>query len=180
PEEIKRAVSERYGARARKAASAAETFPLEVVGQAADACCDDSCCTPSAPTDAEVSFIKGLYAQTEVEGLPAAALEAAAGCGNPTAIAELRPGETVLDLGSGGGIDCFLAAKQVGPAGKVIGVDMTPDMVNLARENARNVGATNVAFKLGEIEDLPLADRPWDGVTSTASSTSRRTRRGSS
>jgi SAM-dependent methyltransferase len=131
-----------------------------------DACCDDACCGPSAPSESEVSFVEGLYAQTEVEGLPAGALEAAAGCGNPTAIAELRAGETVLDLGSGGGIDCFLAAKQVGASGRVIGVDMTPDMVNLARENAARVGATNVQFKLGEIEDLPLPDDSVDVIIS--------------
>jgi SAM-dependent methyltransferase len=194
-EQIKRAVSERYGARARRAAAAGEdTIALEVVSGSADACCDDSCCAPasqeaalvsaaaeatsddaccddaccgpSAPSESEVSFVKGLYAQAEVEGLPAGALEAAAGCGNPTAIAELRAGETVLDLGSGGGIDCFLAAKQVGASGRVIGVDMTPDMVNLARENAARVGATNVQFKLGEIEDLPLPDDSVDVIIS--------------
>ena len=196
-EQIKRAVSERYAARARKAAAAGETVALEVAGSSSesccddsccppaapaggsgvtatiefvesvdDACCDDACCGPTAPTADEVSFVKGLYAQSEVEGLPAGALEAAAGCGNPTAIAELSPGETVLDLGSGGGIDCLLAGKQVGPEGKVIGVDMTPDMVNLARENARKVGATNVQFKLGEIEDLPLPDRSVDVIIS--------------
>jgi arsenite methyltransferase len=167
PEEIKRVVSARYGARARKAvASAEETIPLESVGKAGEACCDDSCCAPAAPSEAAVSFIEGLYAESEVEGLPPEALEAAAGCGNPTAIAELRPGETVLDLGSGGGIDCFLAAKQVGATGKVIGVDMTPDMVNLARENARKIGASNVQFKLGEIEDLPLPDETVDVIIS--------------
>ncbi len=165
-EQIKRAVSERYGARARRAASAADTIPLEIVGTNSEACCDDNCCTPAAPSDQDVSFIKGLYAQTDVEGLPQGALEAAAGCGNPTAIAELRAGETVLDLGSGGGIDCLLAAKQVGPSGAVIGVDMTPDMLNLARENAAKVGATNVRFKLGEIEDLPVADASVDVIIS--------------
>lgn len=167
-EEIKRAVSQRYGARARKAAAAEDSIPLISIEHtdADGACCDDACCAPAAPSEAEVSFVRGLYAQVEVEGLPAGALEAAAGCGNPTAIAELRTGETVLDLGSGGGIDCFLAAKQVGPAGKVIGVDMTPDMVNLARTNAARVGATNVQFKLGEIEDLPLSDATVDVIIS--------------
>jgi SAM-dependent methyltransferase len=165
-EQIKRTVTERYGARARKAALAADTIPLEVLSASDDACCDDSCCGPATTSDQELSFIKGIYAQTEVEGLPAGALEAAAGCGNPTAIAELKSGETVLDLGSGGGIDCFLAAKQVGPSGKVIGVDMTADMLNLARENARKVGAANVSFKLGEIEDLPLPDASVDVIIS--------------
>jgi ubiquinone/menaquinone biosynthesis C-methylase UbiE len=78
------------------------------------------------------------------------------GCGNPTAIAALQPGEVVLDLGSGGGIDCFLAARQVGPEGKVIGLDMTPDMIKLARRNAKKIGATNVDFRYGEMEEIPL------------------------
>jgi SAM-dependent methyltransferase len=88
------------------------------------------------------------------------------GCGNPTAIASLRSGETVLDLGAGGGFDCFLAARAVGPAGKVIGVDMTPEMVSRARANARKVSATNVEFRLGEIEHLPVADRSVDAILS--------------
>jgi SAM-dependent methyltransferase len=88
------------------------------------------------------------------------------GCGNPNAIASLRAGETVLDLGAGGGFDCFLAARAVGPTGKVIGVDMTPDMVTLARANARKVNATNVEFRLGEIEHLPVADASVDVILS--------------
>ena len=88
------------------------------------------------------------------------------GCGNPTTIASLRPGETVLDLGAGGGFDCFLAARQVGPTGRVIGVDMTADMVTRARDNARKVNATNVEFRLGEIEHLPVADATVDVILS--------------
>ena len=88
------------------------------------------------------------------------------GCGNPTALAPLRPGETVLDLGAGGGFDCFLAARAVGPTGRVIGVDMTPDMVTLARANARKVEAANVEFRLGEIEHLPVADASVDVIMS--------------
>jgi ubiquinone/menaquinone biosynthesis C-methylase UbiE len=88
------------------------------------------------------------------------------GCGNPQAIAALAPGETVLDLGAGGGFDCFLAARQVGPSGRVIGVDMTPDMVTKARSNAAKLGATNVDFRLGEIERLPVADRTVDVILS--------------
>lgn len=88
------------------------------------------------------------------------------GCGNPTAIAALRTGETVLDLGSGGGFDCFLAARQVGATGRVIGVDMTPDMIGRARANARKVAATNVEFRLGEIEHLPVADATVDVILS--------------
>jgi SAM-dependent methyltransferase len=88
------------------------------------------------------------------------------GCGNPHAIAALRPGETVLDLGSGGGIDCFLAAQQVGPTGAVIGVDMTPEMIDRARANAREAGTQNVEFRLGEIEHLPVADGTVDVILS--------------
>ena len=88
------------------------------------------------------------------------------GCGNPTAMASLKPGETVLDLGSGGGIDCFLAASAVGATGKVIGVDMTPDMVSKARENAEKAGVKNVEFRLGEIEHLPVEDSSVDAIIS--------------
>jgi ubiquinone/menaquinone biosynthesis C-methylase UbiE len=88
------------------------------------------------------------------------------GCGNPIAIAELEPGEVVLDLGSGGGIDCFLAAKQVGREGWVIGLDMTPDMIKLARRNAKKVGVANVDFRYGEMEDIPLADESVDVIIS--------------
>jgi len=97
-----------------------------------------------------------MYAQSGIDDLPATVTDVAFGCGNPTAIAALQPGETVLDLGSGGGIDCFLAAKMVGRKGRVYGVDMTPEMIALARQNAAKVGATNVEFRLGEIEHLPL------------------------
>jgi SAM-dependent methyltransferase len=88
------------------------------------------------------------------------------GCGDPVTLAGLQPGETVLDLGSGGGIDCFLAAKQVGPEGQVIGVDMTPDMLEKARANARHMGVENVEFRLGEIEHLPVADESVDVIIS--------------
>jgi ubiquinone/menaquinone biosynthesis C-methylase UbiE len=88
------------------------------------------------------------------------------GCGNPSAIASLQPGEVVLDLGSGGGIDCFLAAKTVGPTGRVIGLDMTPDMIKLARRNAKKVGATNVDFRYGEMEEMPIEDASVDVILS--------------
>jgi SAM-dependent methyltransferase len=88
------------------------------------------------------------------------------GCGNPTAIAELQPGEVVLDLGSGGGIDCFLAAKQVGPEGRVIGLDMTTDMIRLARRNAKKMEVTNVDFRYGEMEEIPLPDASVDVIIS--------------
>jgi SAM-dependent methyltransferase len=98
--------------------------------------------------------------------LPESVTGISLGCGNPTAIAALQPGETVLDLGSGGGIDCFLAARQVGPEGRVIGLDMTTDMIKLARRNAKKIGATNVDFRYGEMEEMPLPDESIDIVIS--------------
>src|SRR6185503_4652441 len=105
------------------------------------------------------------YSADDVRAVPDGA-DMGLGCGNPNAIASLRAGETVLDLGAGGGFDCFLAARAVGPTGKVIGVDMTPDMVTLARANARKLDATNVEFRLGEIEHLPVADGTVDVILS--------------
>ena len=107
-----------------------------------------------------------LYSASELKAVPMEAVAASAGCGNPVALAELQPGERVLDLGSGGGIDCFLAAHKVGPEGRAFGVDMTVDMVSLARSNAAKVGVSNVEFFLGEIERLPLADDLLDVVIS--------------
>jgi SAM-dependent methyltransferase len=107
-----------------------------------------------------------LYSEEELVGLPESVTGAVAGCGNPTAIAELQVGEVVLDLGSGGGIDVFLAAQKVGPKGRVIGLDMTPDMIRLARRNAKQVGATNVEFRYGEMEKIPLPDASVDVVIS--------------
>ena len=128
-------------------------------------CCGpktSSCCaTPSAE---DLSAGVG-YSQAELESIPKEA-NMGLGCGNPVARASLRPGETVLDLGAGGGIDCFLAARRVGPEGKVIGVDMTAEMIHLARENARKSGLENVEFRLGEIENLPLADGSVDAAIS--------------
>lgn len=106
------------------------------------------------------------YEKDKVAGLPAEALEISAGCGNPTAIASLTPGQTVLDLGSGGGIDVLISSKEVGPTGRVIGVDATPDMIWKARENARKVNATNVEFRLGEIECLPVETGTVDVIIS--------------
>jgi arsenite methyltransferase len=105
------------------------------------------------------------YSDEQLGAIPQGA-DLGLGCGNPTALASLQPGETVLDLGSGGGIDCFLAAEAVGPAGRAIGVDMTAEMIERARENARNSGADNVEFRLGEIEHLPAADRSADVIIS--------------
>jgi arsenite methyltransferase len=127
-------------------------------GQAA---CAPGCCGTMA---SDQSRMIG-YSAEELASLPEGA-DLGLGCGNPQAIASLRAGETVLDLGAGGGFDCFLAAHAVGPTGKVIGVDMTPEMVTLARNNARKVDATNVEFRLGEIEHLPVADGSVDVILS--------------
>ncbi|HNC96809.1 MAG TPA: arsenite methyltransferase [Myxococcota bacterium] len=124
-------------------------------------CCAPSCCSPVVPAD---SGLIG-YSAEEQAAVPEGA-NLGLGCGNPQAIAALRPGERVLDLGSGAGFDAFLAANAVGPTGSVIGVDMTPDMLNRARENAKKSGITNVEFRLGEIEHLPLPDASVDVVIS--------------
>lgn len=109
---------------------------------------------------------KGLgYSDSDLSAVPEGA-DLGLGCGNPNAIAALKPGETVLDLGSGGGFDSFLAARAVGPTGRVIGVDMTPEMISRARKNARKVEANNVDFRLGEIEHLPVADQTVDAIMS--------------
>lgn len=123
-----------------------------------------SCCEPGS----ELTNARLFYAQAELAGLPSAATAASLGCGNPTAIAALQPGQVVLDLGSGGGIDCFLAARQVGPAGRVIGLDMTPAMIELAERNKATLGAaaSNVTFQLGEMEAMPLPDGSVDVIIS--------------
>lgn len=122
------------------------------------------CCGSSENLTPAVSRIMG-YSSEEMESVvPGANL--GLGCGNPTAIGNLKPGEVVLDLGSGGGFDCFLAARKVGPGGHVIGIDMTPEMLAKARDNARRMGAANVEFRLGEIEHLPVADSSVDVIIS--------------
>jgi len=128
------------------------------------------CCGPSTGCCAdpfghpEVSEKLG-YSGADIAGVPEGA-NMGLGCGNPQVLAQLKPGETVLDLGSGGGFDCFLAARQVGVEGKVIGVDMTPEMISKARKNAMNGGFANVEFRLGEIEHLPVADNSVDVIIS--------------
>lgn len=107
-----------------------------------------------------------LYSEEAIAALPDSVIEAAAGCGNPIALAELRPGEVVLDLGSGGGIDVFLAAERVGSGGRVIGLDMTPEMIALARQNLAKLGISNAEFRLGEMECMPLASKSVDVVIS--------------
>ena len=151
--EIKRFVQERYGSRARGVIELSEAQP---------SCEGDAgCCGPS---DTERAL--QLYNEGQVAGLPAEAVAASAGCGNPTALAGLKPGERVLDLGSGGGIDCFLAAQQVGESGHVTGLDMTPDMLELAHKNLATTGLTNVEFVEGEMENIPLPDGSMDVIIS--------------
>jgi len=125
---------------------------------------ESSCCGGTAPVDA--SFGAALYSATEQGELPADAVAASLGCGNPTAVAALRPGERVLDLGSGGGIDVLLSARRVGDSGFAYGVDMTAEMLELARANAAKAGVTNVEFLQGTIEDVPLPDAAVDVVIS--------------
>jgi arsenite methyltransferase len=153
---VREAVRERYAAAARA-----------VTGdEVADAgCCGAGSCAPES-IEVDERWGAGLYADGETDGLPAAALAASLGCGNPMAVADLRPGERVLDLGSGGGIDVLLSARRVGPNGFAYGVDMTDEMLALARANAVQAGATNVEFRRGEIEALPFDDGSVDVVIS--------------
>jgi arsenite methyltransferase len=151
--DIKEAVKEKYG----KAA-------LRVTATQGTSCCGPSCCSP-VPGSVDPITVN-LYEQKQTEGLPAEAVLASLGCGNPTALARLNPGEVVLDLGSGGGIDVLLSAKRVGPSGKAYGLDMTDEMLNLARENQRKAGIQNVEFLKGEIESIPLPDQSVDVIIS--------------
>jgi arsenite methyltransferase len=133
-------------------------------GQPADCGCDSGCC--GGVQDEQPGIGAGLYAAIDRESLPDAAVLASLGCGNPTAVAELHEGETVLDLGSGGGIDVLLSAKRVGPTGKAYGLDMTEEMLALARANAAEAGATNVEWLKGQIEAIPLPAATVDVVIS--------------
>jgi arsenite methyltransferase len=156
-EEIRDRVRDRYAAAARGA------------GDADAGCCgsaESSCgCGCFAEGEAQ-AFGDALYSVEEREGLPEEARLASLGCGNPTAVAELHEGDTVLDLGSGGGIDVLLSARRVGPSGKAYGLDMTDEMLELARENQRRAGVENVEWLRGTIEDVPLADESVDVVIS--------------
>lgn len=143
-DDVRAAVREQYG----------------TIARATDASCTPGCCGPRADASLKLG-----YTAEDLAAVPEGA-NMGLGCGNPQAIAALRAGETVLDLGAGGGFDCFLAAKQVGPSGRVIGVDMTPDMVTKARANAKKLEAKNVDFRLGEIEHLPVADNTVDVILS--------------
>lgn len=125
-----------------------------------------SCCGPSGPPELDDTFGAGLYSDADQSALPADAVAASLGCGNPTAVAELQAGERVLDLGSGGGIDVLLSARRVGPGGFAYGVDMTDEMLALAQANQAKAGVTNVEFRKGTIEDIPLPDTTVDVVIS--------------
>src|SRR5664279_1591822 len=126
-----------------------------------------SCCGASAATGSCCDPITmNLYNDTQASQVPEGALKASLGCGNPTLLAQLNPGETVLDLGSGGGIDVLLSARRVGPTGKAYGLDMTDEMLALARENQRQAGVENVEFLRGEIENIPLPDNSVDVIIS--------------
>jgi SAM-dependent methyltransferase len=125
-----------------------------------------SCCGASAELAGASPITSNLYGDGETSALPEAAVLASLGCGNPTALAELKPGETVLDLGSGGGIDVLLSARRVGPQGKAYGLDMTDEMLALARDNQHKAGAENVEFLKGEIEAIPLPDNTVDVIIS--------------
>ena len=192
-EEIRQLVRETYGARAKRVielAVAGDTGPVAgggsccgpetVAGDTGPTAGGGSCCGPetvagdTGPTaggggccgPGDVDRALRIYAEDQVSGLPSEAIAASAGCGNPTALAGLQPGERVLDLGSGGGIDCFLAAQRVGDSGHVVGLDMTPEMLELAWKNQARLGFTNVEFIQGEMENIPLPDAGVDVVIS--------------
>jgi len=150
--DIQQAVRDKYGAIA--------TSVSESSAGARTGCCGPAVCGCGDP------ITSNLYSDAETSGLPADAVAASLGCGNPTALLALEPGQVVLDLGSGGGIDVLLSAKRVGPTGKVYGLDMTDEMLALARENQRKAGATNVEFLKGTIEAIPLPDNSVDVIIS--------------
>lgn len=156
-EELKTAVREKYGAAARRV--------LTGEGVPAECCASSGCCGGAASASCD-PISSNLYVSGETTELPEAAVLASLGCGNPTALAELREGEIVLDLGSGGGIDVLLSARRIGPTGKAYGLDMTDDMLALARRNAAEAGMTNVEFLRGHIEEIPLPANSVDVIIS--------------
>ena len=167
PEDIKRAVLSRYSRHAQRRLAA-----LQEMG--GTSCCgtpqpvaEASSCSCCGETDvlADANVAGALYSAEELRDLPEDVLTSL-GCGDPTAIAGLNEGESVLDLGSGGGLDCFLSAQKVGPKGKVVGLDMSADMIQLARRNAGRIGAENERFRLGEMEDMPFVDASFDVIIS--------------
>jgi SAM-dependent methyltransferase len=151
--DIKTAVREKYGEAARRAAQ----------GKTSSCCDTGTCCGGAHASDPITS---NLYDAAQTDVLPDGAVRASLGCGNPTALAELRAGEVVLDLGSGGGIDVLLSARRVGPTGKAYGLDMTDEMLDLARRNQAEAGVTNVEFLKGEMEAIPLPDASVDVIIS--------------
>jgi SAM-dependent methyltransferase len=156
-EHLTTAVREKYGAAARRV--------LTGDGLPAECCASSGCCGGAASASCD-PISSNLYVSGETDELPEAAVLASLGCGNPTALAELREGEVVLDLGSGGGIDVLLSARRVGPKGKAYGLDMTDDMLTLARRNAAEAGVTNVEFLRGRIEAIPLPNESVDVIIS--------------
>ncbi len=150
--DIKEAVKEKYGEAA-----------LRVISGTGSACCGSS---PSSRSQCTDQITSGLYDEAQKEALPETAVRASLGCGNPTAVADLKPGDTVLDLGSGGGIDVLLSAKRVSPGGKAYGLDLTDEMLSLARENQKKAGVENAEFLKGEIESIPLPDNTVDVIIS--------------
>jgi arsenite methyltransferase len=154
---IKETVKEKYGQAARRV--------TDGKGLPGDCCSKTSCCEGSATASCD-PITSNLYEEGQTRELPEEALKASLGCGNPTALAQLNPGETVLDLGSGGGIDVLLSAKRVGPTGKAYGLDMTDEMLALANENKKKAGTENVEFLRGEIEHIPLPDNSVDVIIS--------------
>jgi arsenite methyltransferase len=156
---LRETVMARYGAIAKSVADGA-TKPASCCGPGTSS----GCCGTSTETWDPITA--DLYEAGQTQGIPSEALLASLGCGNPTALAELAPGETVLDLGSGGGIDVLLSAKRVGPTGKAYGLDMTDEMLSLALENKERAGATNVEFLKGHIESIPLPARSVDVIIS--------------
>jgi len=157
PMTVREVVAEKYGAAARRVLEASEQASC---GPAS------SCCGGTAFNGTVDPITSNLYVRGETDELPSAAVLASLGCGNPTALTELHPGEIVLDLGSGGGIDVLLSARRVGPTGKAYGLDMTDDMLALARKNAAEAGAMNVEFLKGHIEEIPLPDASVDVIIS--------------
>jgi SAM-dependent methyltransferase len=161
-------IRERYAAAATKVldgAAGGSCCGSTAVDTGSGSSAVDSCCGPAA-AEAEPGFGTQLYSSAERSELPDAAVEASLGCGNPLMVADLHEGETVLDLGSGGGIDVLLSARRVGPTGKAYGLDMTDEMLALARRNAAAAGATNVEYLRGQIEDIPLPSGSVDVVIS--------------
>jgi len=155
--DVKEIVQEKYGEAARRVRTGA--------GLPADCCAKTSCCDGAAASSCD-PITSDLYDEAQKDGVPEKAMLASLGCGNPTALAELEAGETVLDLGSGGGIDVLLSGKRVGVTGKAYGLDMTDEMLALAEENKRKSGLTNVEFLKGEIENIPLPDDSVDVIIS--------------